>query len=162
MIANTAPPPPIIQPVDVTRSDSARRAVDLWRAGLGDLSRGSWTAQTTSELAAVVGEAGEANWDGYGGRPVSPLTVARAQTFLELLPAAVPAPSLTVDPDGEISFEWYRGPRLLLSVSVGDRNELAYAGLFGASRVFGTEFFIDELPSPVLGALRRLFSARRD
>jgi hypothetical protein len=61
------------------------------------------------------------------------------------------------DPDGEISFEWYRGPRRILTLSIGADRRLSYAGLFGSSKVNGVEYLRDELPEPVVANLRRLF-----
>lgn len=150
-------PLPVPRSSDVAQSPEAAAAARFWVTHPGSQPYGTRATQFAGDLAAALSEAVEAGWDGYGGRPVSRTTIDRAISFINLSPASVPAPTVSVDPDGEIAFEWYRGPRLVFSVSVGDRNELAYAGLFGASRAFGTEFFIDELPGPVLENLRRLY-----
>src|SRR5688572_9463474 len=76
-------------------------------------------AQAAAALDAASAEAAADNWDGYGGRAVTYGVKLRAQAFLDALPAGVPLPSIAVDPDGEIAFEWYLGPRQVFSVSVG-------------------------------------------
>lgn len=37
-------------------------------------------------------------------------SVNRARQFIKALPIAIPFPEIAVDPDGEISFEWYHSP----------------------------------------------------
>jgi hypothetical protein len=115
-------------------------------------------AQAASALEAASAEASADNWDGYDARAVTYGVKLRAQAFLAALPGGVPLPLIAVDPDGEMAFEWYLGPRQVFSVSVGDRYEVAYAGLFGANTSHGTEYFMDKLPAPVIDNLRRLYS----
>ncbi|MBI4503773.1 MAG: hypothetical protein HY700_21755 [Gemmatimonadetes bacterium] len=110
-------------------------------------------------LASVFKQASTRNWDGYGAAPVSLAACERAQRFLDALPGTVPVPEIGADPDGEIAFEWRLSPRQVFSVSVGAGYEVAYAGLFGAGRTHGTEFFIDELPNAVMDNLRRLYGS---
>jgi hypothetical protein len=100
------------------------------------------------------------NWDGYGAAQVSLLAVLHALRLLRTLPSTPQTPDLSVDPDGEISFEWYIAPRRVFSISVGAHGELSYAGLFGRSDTHGTEYFGDELPKPIMDNLNRLFSHR--
>lgn len=114
-------------------------------------------AEAALALEAVSSEAATDNWDGYDGRAVTYGVRLRAQAFLDALPAGVPFPVIAVDPDGEIAFEWYLGPRQVVSVSVGDRYEVAYAGLFGSNTSHGTEYFMNEFPPAVLDNLRRLY-----
>lgn len=63
---------------------------------------------------------------------------------------------MAVHPDGEIEFEWYRGPRWLLTVSVGKTGALSYAGLFGRNKVHGVEQFSEGLPDAIVQNLGRL------
>ena len=63
-----------------------------------------------------------------------------------------------MDPDGEVSLEWYRGPRRVFSISIGSNDELTYAGIFGASKARGVEPFSFEIPHAVLDNLRRLLA----
>ncbi len=112
---------------------------------------------TRLELEAARWEAGRDNWDGYGARAVDEGAYRKALAFLRLLPVSLPGPDAAVDPDGEISFTWQRGPKKLFSVSVGPSNTLSYAGLLGQVSTYGTEYFVDELPPSILVNLARLY-----
>jgi hypothetical protein len=127
---------------------------------LQSLSLGESYRDAVSALYDIAGCSVVPNWDGYGAIPVSPLAVGHALRFLRTLPPMLRTPDLSVDPDGEISFEWYFEPRRVLSISVGPHGELSYAGLFGRSDAHGTEYFGDELPKPIMDNLSRLFSRR--
>lgn len=109
-------------------------------------------------LEQVFEECSEDNWDGYGASAVEVDTYLESRRFLQSLPTTIPIPEITVEPDGEIAFEWYVAPRKILSVSVGSHNILTYAGLFGLSKTHGTEYFGDELPATILSNLQRLFA----
>jgi hypothetical protein len=96
------------------------------------------------------------NWDGYGAKALSEEVFAEARCFIENLPLTAPPPELSIDPDGEIVFEWYAAPRKVFSVSVGvDR--LTYAGLFGSSTIHGTEPFDNDIPKTILDNLYRVY-----
>lgn len=75
------------------------------------------------------------------------------------LPIGFPAPSIGAEPDGHLTLEWHRSPRRTLSLSVSPDDELHYAGLFGPSRVYGTEAYFGEVPKSVLHLIRRVYSA---
>lgn len=111
-----------------------------------------------SSLGDAFEEASRRNWDGYGAEPVSDATVARALTFLDLLPTAVPRPDISPHPDGELAFEWFLGPRRLLTVSIDESGRLSFAAIFGQARLHGVDFFFDTLPEPIALALRRLYA----
>lgn len=98
------------------------------------------------------------NWDGYGAKAISPINYIEALRFLKTLPTSIPIPEVSVDPDGEIVFEWYKGPRNVFSVSISPNNELTYAGIFGGSKTHGVEYFGDDLPKTILENLYRLFA----
>lgn len=110
-------------------------------------------------LVSACEEASRENWDGYGARPFALQASAAADRFLRALPTTAPSPEISVDPDGEIAFEWYLGPRRVLSVSVGSTNQLTYAALLGPNIVHGTETFVDELPPSIVANLSRLLSS---
>lgn len=112
--------------------------------------------QASEALDDACEECAEDNWDGYGAVAVSPRTRDYAQRLLGSLPTTFPAPEISIEPDGEVAFEWHLAPRTVLSVSVGSTDELNYAALFGRSRAHGTECFGDELPETIIALLRRL------
>jgi hypothetical protein len=110
------------------------------------------------ELYEVFRECSEVNWDNYGARATNLDFFSEALRFLKTLPLTLTRPELTVDPDGEIAFEWYGDrSRRVFSVSVGSNNELTYAGIFGSSKSNGNEYFGDELPKTILDNIRRVF-----
>ena len=58
-------------------------------------------------IKSLRNEYGESNWDGYGARPVSQLSIQHALLFADCLPATIEEPDIGVDADGEVTFEWY-------------------------------------------------------
>jgi hypothetical protein len=96
--------------------------------------------------------------DGRGVKAADAWSYANAVRFAALLPIIVPVPEVYVDTDGEARFEWYRGPRQVFSVAIRGNGELAYAGLFGASNAYGTEYLGDELPEHILSCICRVYS----
>lgn len=123
---------------------------------LESVSLGEVQKVTLEKLHSTFEKCNQPNWDGYFGLPVSFETYLKAKQFIESFPTALHAPEVSVDPDGEISFEWYQAPRKVFSVSVGPNNELTYAGLFGASKTHGIETFHDEIPRVVLENVQRV------
>lgn len=113
-------------------------------------------SQTAQKLSALFVESQVENWDGEGSAPVEPSTFAYAQQFLSILPPSVPTPDVYVDPDGEIDFEWDRGPRLVFSVSVGRDGTLTYAGLFGSRKSYGTDTLTQALPAIIRAHIDRV------
>ncbi len=108
------------------------------------------------EVRDAAEEANEPNWDGEHARAVSPETLAVALDLVELLPAARVNPSVSADPDGEISFEWYEGPNQQLMVSVSASRRLSYASIFDGTKSHGAEVFQDQLPAGVLSQIQRV------
>jgi hypothetical protein len=88
-------------------------------------------------------------------------TYAYACQFIRLLPSALPLSDITVDTDGEILFEWDRGRRWIFSVSVGRDGTLTFAGLFGHTKIHGTEHIGDSLPVVISDCLERLSTSPR-
>ena len=117
------------------------------------LGRRHWNLQDVRREAATQ------NWDGYGARAVDDATYARAEAFLDGLSIAAPDPDVAADPDGELSFTWYREPRRMFSVSISRDGRLSYAGLLGPSTVHGTEYLDDAIPEAIEANLARLFPA---
>ena len=112
--------------------------------------------ESVKSLLTASSEASQPGWDGYDASPVSGGTIAQALAFLDLLPSTLTMPEISAHPDGEMAFEWYIGPRWLLTVSISETGRLSYAGLFGLARVHGTEWLLDSIPQPVAFAFQRL------
>src|SRR5574341_303592 len=131
---------------------------------LRSLLRASGSASTASSrrlwaLDDAWQAAARPDWDGYGAVPVSAAVVWAAERLLSAIPEAWPSPEIAADPDGEISFEWARGPHWVFTVSVAASGQLSYAGLFGSSRVHGVETFAGTLPEAIVVGLARLFGS---
>ena len=141
-------------------SEAARFVAEQARKGRQQIQRsltlGSGIKAVLIELRSVAESAAAPNWDGYGATPVSAQTYRQAYFFAESLPVGVPPPSVGVEPDGQLTFEWYRGPRRLLSVSVSSDGDLHYAALLGHNKAYGTEAFIGEFPKPILELVQRV------
>lgn len=122
-------------------------------------SESSFKSLLREELATVWEECRRENWDGFGAIAVNQDALRNAYCFLESLPIGFPAPSIGAEPDGHLTLDWHRSARRTLSVSVSPDDELHFAGLFGPSRVFGTEAFFGEAPESILELIRRIYSA---
>jgi len=135
-----------------------QRVVEAGDEVLRSETHGDSLRRSLSAIDGVCAECSVENWDGYGAGPVSEATRYYARQFVRMLPTSMPIPEISAEPDGEIAFEWHRGRSGVFSISVGGSDELTYAGLFGRSKAYGTEFFDDELPETIATHLRRLFS----
>jgi hypothetical protein len=109
------------------------------------------------ELDAVAEEAKFENWDGHGAKAIDAKSQDHAREFLRSLPRDVPDPEPGVDPDGQVSFEWYRGSNRLFVLSVSESGELFFAGKFGMNRIHGAERLAVPLPGVLVGNIRRVF-----
>lgn len=119
---------------------------------------GSGMSQVVEELRRIAEDCRSANWDGYGASPITLDTISHARSFLDSLPNGMASPSVGSEPDGHVTFEWYRSPRRTLSISVSPENDLHYAALIGASKAYGTEPFLGGTPKPILDLIRRVNS----
>ena len=99
----------------------------------------------------------DANWDGYGAEPVNAFSIFLAKSFLHKLPSTYPKPEVSVDPDGEISFEWLNGADKIFSISFSKKNEVSFAGIFSTGEIHGTEEFSEyEIPQEIFENIKRL------
>jgi len=114
--------------------------------------------ETRGSLIENYRECLSENWDGYAAKPTTEADLVTAIRFLDTLPTSIPRPEVSVDPDGEFAFEWYNGPRNVLSVSIGNLGRISYAAHVGRKRYHGTEYFADELPVVIIENLEKLFS----
>ena len=92
----------------------------------------------------------EPNWDGDGANAVERETYQIAYRLIEALPNGFPAPTISAEPDGHLSFEWYKHPRRLLSVSVSPDGTLYWASLIGSEDPRGSCQFFNEFPKTLL------------
>jgi hypothetical protein len=135
-----------------TLRDQTITLVDFGRSmTLGEPKRLAREALDAAYIAAR-----EENWDGLGSERVEPSTYSYANQFLQMLPANQSVLDIAVDTDGEILFEWDRGRWQTFSVSVGRDGTLTFAGLFGQTKIHGTEHLREALPLVIAHCLERL------
>jgi hypothetical protein len=109
-------------------------------------------------IPEIEGLAGECD----GGRSADRQTVRAAIRFAYCLPRFGPLPEVSVDPDGEISFDWVSRSGEIFSVSVNRHNRLAYAGWFGEkSRTHGIEQLAESCPSEIIRGIQRATLSER-
>jgi hypothetical protein len=102
------------------------------------------------ELYEVWDECRNPGWDGYGARGIEQDTLRSTYQVIESLPLGFPRPSISAQPDGQLTLEWYRSPRRTLSISVDPDGYIHYAGLFGLEKHFGTVPLLGGLPAKIL------------
>ncbi len=143
-------------------SDEAKRVRNLFKETRDQLwssrSLGSSRTECINQLIDAYRQADSDGWDGYGADKVQPLAVLNAYAFIDSLPSNIPMPDVSVEPDGEVSFDWICGARRQFSISLGTRNVMSYAGLFGSDKVTGSERFQGALPRTLLEHIRRVAS----
>lgn len=116
---------------------------------------GSGLRAARTELLQLGCECQSENWDGYGAAPVHRTALINAYRFLESLPL-LNFPSISADPDGDVAFEWYSGPRRTLTVSINSEGDLHYSALIGQSKSLGTEPFVGEIPNVIAALIQRV------
>lgn len=132
---------------------------EMQRHSLASMSLGRAKQDGLDNLYATFAESCQDGWDGYDASAASYESYQRAKRFIEALPTSFPIPEVALDPDGEVSLEWYGQPGRVFSVSIGANDELAYAGRFSPTRkTHGTELFTDQIPKVILDNIRRLLA----
>jgi hypothetical protein len=115
--------------------------------------------QARGELVEVYREHSIPKWDGADATPVTDETCRAAFRFLEALPADAPEPSIGVEPDGDITFEWYRNVWRTLSVSINESHDLHFAALLGSRKYHGYEPFFGEVPPVIRELVREVYAS---
>ncbi|MEJ2665268.1 MAG: hypothetical protein P8107_14725 [Spirochaetia bacterium] len=105
---------------------------------------------TLQDLEETFIETSIPNWDGYDALPVKKETFIIAEKFIKMLPLYITPPSISVEPDGSITLEWYRTNNWLFSLSIDEKSYLHYAAKFGMKRYHGSEPFFDSIPQIIL------------
>jgi hypothetical protein len=112
--------------------------------------------EALEELGEVWDECRQPDWDGYGAMPVEQDTLGRTYSLIDSLPLGFPRPSIGADPDGQLTLEWRKAPRRILSVSVDPEGYLHYAGLFGPNKRYGSLAYFSTAPDELLQLVRDL------
>ena len=154
-------PPPIYASVSQTGiSDEAIRLRQHWQdiftIIMSSVAMGTQYRHLQMVLATLAKNAVHENWDGQGAAPINERALDYARRVVQMLPVTTPAPEVTVDPDGEVSFDWRADSRRSLSVSIDPLGTLRYASIVGGSENFGAEPWRDGLPESILGLLQKV------
>jgi hypothetical protein len=96
------------------------------------------------------------NWDGYDAMPVKKKGLDAVRSIIESLPTEIPMPSISAEPAGFLTLEWYKSPCRTLSVSVDPDGWLHYAGLYGLNRRYGTFELTPVFPEELIQHIREL------
>lgn len=113
--------------------------------------------EAVRQLREIAESLSAPNWDGYGANPVQPESVVQAERFLRALPEDIPMPSIGADPDGEVALDWEDDGHAFFSVSVSPDGLLTFAGQAGPrSALRGREEFRNQIPFEVLGGIRKV------
>ncbi len=111
------------------------------------------------QLSNAISEAAIGDWGDHHGHSVDPSSLAYALQFINYLKASVPIPEIAIDSDGDVALEWGSGPRNNLSVRIGRGGMISFSALQGYEPIFGTAYFVDEIPENVSYSMRRTFNA---
>ena len=110
------------------------------------------------ELIQTWQECNKPNWDGDGALPINEETLTHTRRLIDALPVSYELPSIGVEPDGEITLEWYRSSKWVFSVSVGPGSILTYAALFDDSNHRGAMRFSDTVPEIMMTLIQKVIS----
>ena len=115
------------------------------------------TIKALTDLREIAAECAEDDWDDYGAIAVNEAVVLRAEALIRALPESIPAPRISAEPDGQISFDWLPSRTRTFTLSVNSGNRLAYAWIDGANRGNAAEVFErGVLPSRLLNELQQI------
>jgi hypothetical protein len=103
-----------------------------------------------NELFEIAEECAEAGWDGENAKPVTKAVFDEGFRFLKSLPLGTAVPSVSAEPDGHITFEWYRSTSRILSVSIDHDGFLHYAAIIGPKKAYGSEPLVTGVPKAIV------------
>lgn len=109
-----------------------------------------------NQLSNVFNECSSEGWDGYDAMLIQPETYNNALRFLQNLPSSLPFPEIGAEPDGHITFEWYRNQRRIVSISISPESDLYYAALIGSKKRYGSEPFFGEIPPEIVNIIHKV------
>jgi hypothetical protein len=133
-----------------------QQTADSWREiqssralGCGDL---------LDQLDEIRETCSRGGWDGHSAVSVSRESVDMTARLLDALPLMGMRPTVGVEPDGQVTLEWYASPHRLISVSMDPAGDLHYAARIGPERQYGTVPFFGEVPARITDLVRRVSS----
>lgn len=136
-------------------ADELQRRIDEVFLTPPSITLGEAKVDLLGNIRCAAHGAAVPNWDGEGAEAVEQSTVCYAEAFAAALPTDVEAPEISVDRDGDISFEWDFDARRTFSVSVSRDGIIHFAGLFGTGRIHGSEVLAWGIPTVIAQYIRR-------
>lgn len=112
--------------------------------------------KTFSLVEEVYKECSEEDWDGYGAKPIKEEAYLQALELVDALPSSLPLPEVIPERSGDLALEWSKGRRAVLVISVSGETVIHYAGIFGTSKIHGSEYLEDFLPQVIIENISRL------
>lgn len=106
-------------------------ASDSYESSVALFGRKAALLESLNEAAS---EALEPDWDGNDAEPVNPGAFLKAEHFIRALPDYLPDPEISIDPDGDVSFEWIPSKTKYFTVTTNNTDRLAYAWIDGTDR----------------------------
>lgn len=156
----SSPPPFHIVASQTGVSSAALGLHEQWRTIfheiVSSIAMGAQYRRLCGDLTHLGSFARVANWDGHGALPLDQQALAYATRIANMLPVTEPAPEVSVDPDGEVSFDWHRNSKRTLSMSIGREGKMRYASIMGESESFGVEPWRDEIPESIRRVLEEV------
>lgn len=143
-----------VSPVALFVSDRARKGRDLLLE-----SKSLGISGSFEQLNCVGVKCQEPDWDGYGAQPIQREVVMLGHEFLRALPIGISAPTVGAEPDGHLTFEWYKSPHWTVSISMSPDGNLYYSGILGPRSEYGTEPFWGQAPHSVLDLVHQVIAA---
>lgn len=109
-----------------------------------------------AELCKAYNEASAPNWDGDGAVAITSETFIAACRFLNSIPTSLKAPEISPSATGDMSFDWIRGPKRIVSVGVSGDGIIHFASIYGASRLSGSMPITGAFDAQLRGLIERL------
>jgi len=101
-------------------------------------------------LATALKDGSSAEWLADGNQQIQASTIMFAKAFIESLPVNFQSPTIEPEPDGDISIEWYKEKRRLLSASISSVGSIEWAALLGSEDPRGTITFTGKAPETIV------------
>ena len=121
----------------------------MFGTAVNTVTMGTQYYQLQLALSDIALQASKGNWDGYGAAAVDGDALAFAKRIARFLPVTSSPPEVSVDPDGEIAFDWRKDPRSSISFSIDPFGTLRYASINKGSENYGLEPWRDGLPESI-------------
>src|SRR5690242_10095796 len=102
-------------------------------------SASDWLPTVDAAFRSLRDECQKAGWDGPGSLAISDEVIAITEKVVRalftLVPKGIPAPDIIPEADGEICLHWLVDTEQELSLSIGARGKINFAGQFGKEGV---------------------------